>query len=214
MCSDSNELRKHGCSGVHVVVAKESDVTERMMHTGGEQIQGNGTRNFRDGGRESALRGGGGVSWTAQALFAWTRTLDEPMRSGKCGYIAAGLLHTALTCPIRALRACAVLDCWRHGIARQWSPLRCLLRVFARCAKKKIFNSLTSFSRWKWFLIIIRTTGGRLTVSGCTMSSIHSVYWCVAGAWLLPSLHAPHWWKKCETLFQAMPIHVLVQPCS
>ena len=39
---------KTGSSGVHVVVAKESDVTERMIHTGGEQIQGNETRNFRD----------------------------------------------------------------------------------------------------------------------------------------------------------------------
>ena len=43
-----------------MVVAKESDVTERMIHTGGEQIQGNETRNFRDRGRESAKRGGGG----------------------------------------------------------------------------------------------------------------------------------------------------------
>ena len=33
-----------------MVAAKESDVTERMIHTGGEQIQGNETRNFRDRG--------------------------------------------------------------------------------------------------------------------------------------------------------------------
>ena len=33
-----------------MVVAKESDVTERMIHTGGEQLQGNETRNFREGG--------------------------------------------------------------------------------------------------------------------------------------------------------------------
>ena len=33
-----------------MVVAKESDVTERMIHTGGEQIQGKETRNFRDRG--------------------------------------------------------------------------------------------------------------------------------------------------------------------
>ena len=31
-----------------MVVAKESDVTEHMIHTGGEQIQGNETRNVRD----------------------------------------------------------------------------------------------------------------------------------------------------------------------
>ena len=33
-----------------MVVAKESDVTQRMIHTGGEQIQGNETRNVRDWG--------------------------------------------------------------------------------------------------------------------------------------------------------------------
>ena len=45
-----------------MVVAKESDVTERMIHTGGEQIQGNETRNFRDRGpRIGEKKGGGGV---------------------------------------------------------------------------------------------------------------------------------------------------------
>ena len=44
-----------------MVVAKESDVTERMIHTGGEQIQGNETRNVRDRGpRISKNRVGGG----------------------------------------------------------------------------------------------------------------------------------------------------------
>ena len=44
-----------------MVVAKESDVTERMIHTGGEQTQGNETRNFRDQGpRIGGKRGGGG----------------------------------------------------------------------------------------------------------------------------------------------------------
>ena len=43
-----------------MVVAKESDVTERMIHTGGEQIQGNETRNFRDRGPRIGERGGGG----------------------------------------------------------------------------------------------------------------------------------------------------------
>ena len=42
-----------------MVVVKESDVTERMIHTGGEQIQGNETHNFRDRGRESAKKKGG-----------------------------------------------------------------------------------------------------------------------------------------------------------
>ena len=45
-----------------MVVAKESDVTERMIHAGGEQIQGNETRNFRDRGLTigEKKRGGGG----------------------------------------------------------------------------------------------------------------------------------------------------------
>ena len=43
-----------------MVVVKESDVTERMIHTGGEQIQGNKTRNFRDRGpRVGEKRGWG-----------------------------------------------------------------------------------------------------------------------------------------------------------
>ena len=47
--------------GVHVVVVKESDVTERMIHTGGEQIQGNETRNFRDQVPRIGEKKGGGL---------------------------------------------------------------------------------------------------------------------------------------------------------
>ena len=42
-----------------MVVAKESDVTERMMHTGGEQLQGSEIRNFRDRGPKIGEKGGG-----------------------------------------------------------------------------------------------------------------------------------------------------------
>ena len=54
--------RENGSSGVHVVVAKDSDVTERMIHTGEEQTKWNETRNFRDRGAENRRkeRGGGG----------------------------------------------------------------------------------------------------------------------------------------------------------
>ena len=46
-----------------MVLVKESDGTERMIHTGGEQIQGNETRNFRDWGpRISEKRVGGWAS--------------------------------------------------------------------------------------------------------------------------------------------------------
>ena len=44
-----------------MVVVKETDVTERMIHTGGEQIQENEARNFRDRGlRIGEKRGVGG----------------------------------------------------------------------------------------------------------------------------------------------------------
>ena len=44
-----------------MVVAKESDVTDRMKHTGGEQIQGNETRNVRDRGPRIGENRGGRV---------------------------------------------------------------------------------------------------------------------------------------------------------
>ena len=122
-----------------MVVAKESDVTKRTIQTDGEQIQGNKTRNLRDRGPRIGEKGEGWASWTGQALFAWTRTYDEPRRSGKCGYKAAGVL-AALTFPIRALRACAVLDCWRHGIAWQRSPVRCLLPCICAWREKETFQ--------------------------------------------------------------------------
>ena len=60
--------RENLCSGVHVVVAKDSDVTERMIHTGEEQIKWNEKRNFRDGGGggESAKKKGGGAGQAGQ----------------------------------------------------------------------------------------------------------------------------------------------------
>ena len=103
------------------------------------------------GGRDSAKAGEGGwASWTAQALFAWTRTHDEPGKSGTFGYIAAGLLCADVSFTLRALvRFWAVGAKASHGNNRL---LDACFRVFARCAKKKIFNSFTSFSRWKWFI--------------------------------------------------------------
>ena len=123
--------------------AKESDVTERMIHTGGEQIQGNETRNFRDRGPRIGEKRGW-ASWTAQALFAWTSTHDEPGKSETCGYRAAGLLRSGVTFGHRApARYWTVGAKASHGNGRL---LDACFRVFARCAKKKIFNSFTSFS--------------------------------------------------------------------
>ena len=129
-----------------MVVAKESDVLERMIHTVGEQTQGNKTRTLEIGAENLRKgRGGGWASWTAQALFAWTRTHDEPGKSGTFGYIAAGLLCADVSFTHRALaRFWAVGAKASHGNNRL---LDACFRVFARCAKKKIFNSFTSFSR-------------------------------------------------------------------
>ena len=52
-----------------MVVAKESDVTERMIHTGGEQTQGNETHNKfieRPGPRIGEKGGGGGGGQAGQ----------------------------------------------------------------------------------------------------------------------------------------------------
>ena len=116
------------------------------------------------GGRDSAKAGEGGwASWTAQALFAWTRTHDEPGKSGMFGYIAAGLLCADVSFMHRALaRFWAVGAKASHGNNRL---LDACFRVFARCAKKRIFNSFTSFSRWKWFIIFVveQSNGGAQT---------------------------------------------------
>ena len=93
--------------------------------------------------------GGGGASWTAEALFAWTRTHDEPGKLGTLSYIAAGLLCADVSF---AHRACAVLDVGAKASHGNNRLLDACFRVFVRCEKKKIFNSFTSFSYWKWFI--------------------------------------------------------------
>ena len=93
------------------------------------------------GARDSAKTGEGGwASWTAQALFAWTRTHDEPGKSGTFGYIAAGLLCADVSFTYRALaRFWAVGAKASHGNNRL---LDACFRVFARCAKRK-FSTLS-----------------------------------------------------------------------
>ena len=129
-----------------MVEAKESDVTERMIHTVGEQIQGNETRNFRDRGlRIGEKKERGWASWTAQVLFAWTRTHDEPRKSGTCGYIAAGLLHAALTYhPGSARLRGSGLLAPRHRMA----TVACSMpaSVYSRVARKRKFSTLSHHS--------------------------------------------------------------------
>ena len=117
-----------------------SDVTERMIHTGGAQIQGNETRNVTDWGPRPKTGEDGWASWTAQALFALTKTHDEPRKPWSGSYIAAGRLRTDTSSDHRA-----PARFWTVGAKA--SLLDACFRVFARCAKKKIFNSFTSFSR-------------------------------------------------------------------
>ena len=141
-------VEKNGCSGVHVVVAKESDVTERMIHTGGEQIQGNETRNVRDWGpRLGENREGRVVKLDSTSCLR----LDKDPRWAQ--EVMVGQLYSCWLSAhwhvIRSPRACAVLDCWRQKA----SLLDACFRVFARCANKKILNYFTSFSRWKRFIL-------------------------------------------------------------
>ena len=120
-----------------MVVVKDSDMTERMIYTGGEQIQGNETRNFRDRGpRIGEKKGGGGwESWTAQALFASTRTHDEPGKS--CGYIAAGLLRSGVKFGHRA-----PARFWTVGAQ---ASVACSIpaSVYSRVARKRKFSTLS-----------------------------------------------------------------------
>ena len=90
------------------------------------------------GGRDSAKTGKGGwASWTAQALFAWTRTHDEPGKSGTFGYIAAGLL-------------CADVSFTHRGSGllaprRRMATIACSMpaSVYSRLARKRNFSTLS-----------------------------------------------------------------------
>ena len=82
------------------------------------------------------------------ANCTYKRVSGESLWSGTCGYIDAGLLRAALTCllcaaltcPIRAPRACVVLDSWSQGIAWQRSPARCLLPCICALCEKEHFQ--------------------------------------------------------------------------
>ena len=144
-------VEKNGCSGVRVVVAKESDVTERMIHTGGEQIQGNETHNFRDRGLRIGEKGGGGGKLDSTSSLRLDKDPRWALEVRMCGYIAAGLLRADVLSGHRApARFWTVGAKASHGNGRL---LDACFRVFACCAKKKIFNSFTSFSCWKWFIL-------------------------------------------------------------
>ena len=153
------------CSEVHVVVAKESDVTERMIHTGGEQIQGNETRNFRDRGRESAKKGVGKLNSTSSLH------LDKDPRWAQ---------------KVRDVR---LYSCWfsaRSADVSDWGTARLrgsgLLAprhhmATVACSMPASVYSFTSFSFWKWFI------SAGFAYSSC--QAAHSM-WCAVWTETLP----------------------------
>ena len=184
MCSDSSESRKTDALECMWLLPRKVmwlNVWYIQVESKYKEIR---HATLETGGRESAKKvgwGGGWASWTAQALFAWTRTHDEPRRSGKCGYIVCCAQHWRVCCAQR----------WRvrsghRAPARFWTVgakashgngflFDACFRVFARCAKKKIFNSFTSFSHWKWFIFSTRTdSDGYLHFSTVLISNVRS----------------------------------------
>ena len=110
-----------------------------MIHTGGEQIQGNETRNVRDWGpRLGENRGGrvGKLDSTSSLRLdkdpRWAREVGNvrlySCRSSVCWRV------------IHAPRPCTVLGCWRQGVAWQQSLARCLLLCIRALREKQNFQ--------------------------------------------------------------------------
>ena len=98
---------------------------------------------FRDQGQRIGEKKGVWARWTAQALFAWARTHDEPGKSGTCGYIAAGLLRDDVSSGHHA-----PAHFWTVGAMASHGNGRLLdtcFRVFAHCVKRK-FSTLSLHS--------------------------------------------------------------------
>ena len=88
------------------------------------------------GGRDSEKTGKGGwATWTAQALFAWTRTHDEPRKSWLGKYIAAGRLPTDTSSDHRA-------PVRFRTVGAKASLHDACFRVLACCVKRK-FSTLS-----------------------------------------------------------------------
>ena len=121
-----------------MVVAKESVVAECMIHTGGEQIKGNETRNFRDRGPRIGEERGGGTG--GQAGQHKLSSLGQGPTMSPGSQRRASCWSSVLRRDIWAPCACAVLDCWRQGIASQRSPARCLLPCIRALRKKENFQ--------------------------------------------------------------------------
>ena len=114
-----------------------------MIHTGGEQIQGNETRNFRDRGPRIGEKEGGGGGQAGQHKLSslnWTRTHDEPGKSGTYSYIAAGLLRDDVS-----FGHCAPAQFWTVGAKASHGNGHLLDACFmySRIARKRKFSTLS-----------------------------------------------------------------------
>ena len=122
-----------------------------------------------------------------QATFQIGRQFRFPWQPAENGWLEIGL---SIVCCAQRWRVCCAQR-WRvwsghRAPARFWTVGAkashgngCLFdacfRVFARCAKKKIFNSFTSFSHWKWFIFSTRTdSDGYLHFSTVLISNVRS----------------------------------------
>ena len=180
MADTHSQQRVRGLQENGLALGAESNVTSLrflyLLSTGAENRAKNG--------------GGGGASWTAQALFAWTRTHDEPRKSYTCGYIAAGLLHADMSI-IRAprLRSSGLLAP-RHRCSMPAS-------VYSRVGRKRKFPTLSihfvqplkrvHFLR---FCLSLRATSRTISfsISNSLLVLIICYYRFVWGIFLLSSL--------------------------
>ena len=98
-----------------MVVAKESGVTDRMIHRGGEQIQGNETRNCRDRGPGIGEKKGGGQAGQHKLSSLGQGPAMSP--GSQRHAVIKLLVFCALTCHLCTARL-RDLDCWHQGMAK------------------------------------------------------------------------------------------------
>ena len=150
-----------------------------MIHTSGEQIQANETRNFRNRGARIGEKKGGGVgkldSTRSLRLDKDPRWAQEVMdvRLYSCWSSARWRVT-------RTLRTCAVLDCWRQGIAA-----RCLLPCIHALREKEnfqLFHFVKPLKMVHSFTMVIKRSPGGDSAGGGRSTSKST---CVVLAWTL-----------------------------
>ena len=112
-----------------------------MIHTVGEQTQGNKTRTLEIGGRESAKRKGGGGRVGKLDSTSSLRLDKDPRWAREVGNVRLYSCRSSVCWRVvHAPRVCAVLGCWRPGVAWQRSPARCLLPCIRALREKENFQ--------------------------------------------------------------------------